>query len=374
MRAYTFNPETLQFMYEFEITKDPLDNRWLVPPDTTTVAPPQIKDGQICVYNKKQNRWEVIPDFRGVWYVKETGTERTIDTIYDTSLNALSDRVRYNYEFAVLKLADGTNLVRENPNNHQSMLPFECLEWSFHNKRYEIKKDTTELIKYIKKTLASYKDEVCKTNIGIGEHQFQTDDTSLAEMSKIIISNFGKSDNKIGWQCADNNIIDMNVGILQELYSGIINRNEEIYIAYQNFRNKLEMCKTIAEIEALFPNYLEWLQFRNKSYGEEYDWKLHMGYEPYIKIFDDILKKYAKLDIELPQSSILSDEEIDKLIDELEGDDTETETISEAESANETEPTNEVETADEVGTSTEVESTEQPNDTQTTNTNTEELE
>lgn len=316
MTIYTFDTGTYQFLYEYEATRDPLENKILMPPNATTIKPPSVKSGELLIYNKRFNRWDIIIDHRGKWYEKETGEEREITTIYDTSLNSLTDRISYDYQFNVLKLKDGTSLVRENPEDHPSMLPFECLEWSFHNKKYELKKDITSLKNYIKKCVSEYKDETLKQNVYFNESPIQTCDSSLLEMSKIILSHLSDRDYKIGWVDANNEVIDMNVGALDSLYRFIISRNEQIYNDYQNFRNAIEKVSNYKELEELFPNYLEWLQFYKKAYGYDYDWKRHIGSEPRLSIFDKTLKQFNKLEVKV-ESSILSQEELDSLVDSL---------------------------------------------------------
>ncbi|KAF0217132.1 MAG: hypothetical protein FD174_3433 [Geobacteraceae bacterium] len=62
MKIYLFNPETGVYLGESFADEAPLERgKYVIPPDATTIAPPQVEHGQILVFNVAEKRWEVHP-------------------------------------------------------------------------------------------------------------------------------------------------------------------------------------------------------------------------------------------------------------------------------------------------------------------------
>ncbi len=62
MKIYLFNPETGMYLGEDFADDNPMQRGvFVLPPDATTIAPPQAGNGQIVVFNFNEERWEVRP-------------------------------------------------------------------------------------------------------------------------------------------------------------------------------------------------------------------------------------------------------------------------------------------------------------------------
>jgi len=60
MKIYLFNPETGSYLGEDFADEAPMKRgAWVIRPDATTIAPPNIKPGQILLFNVHEQRWEV---------------------------------------------------------------------------------------------------------------------------------------------------------------------------------------------------------------------------------------------------------------------------------------------------------------------------
>ena len=62
MKIYLFNPETGVYLGEDFADEDPMNQGgYVIPPDATTIEPPAVERGQIPVFNRVEERWEVRP-------------------------------------------------------------------------------------------------------------------------------------------------------------------------------------------------------------------------------------------------------------------------------------------------------------------------
>ena len=62
MKIYLFNPETGIYLGEdFADESTMTRNSFAVPPDATTIAPPQHERGEIPVFDAAAQRWDVRP-------------------------------------------------------------------------------------------------------------------------------------------------------------------------------------------------------------------------------------------------------------------------------------------------------------------------
>ncbi len=60
MKIYLFNPENGVYLGEDFADEAPTGRgERLVPPDSTTITPPTIENGQVLVFNAVEQRWEV---------------------------------------------------------------------------------------------------------------------------------------------------------------------------------------------------------------------------------------------------------------------------------------------------------------------------
>ncbi len=62
MKIYRFNPETGVYLGEDFADETPVKrSSRVIPPDATTIAPPQVKPGEAPVFNVRTESWEVHP-------------------------------------------------------------------------------------------------------------------------------------------------------------------------------------------------------------------------------------------------------------------------------------------------------------------------
>jgi len=60
MKIYLFNPDSGVYLGEDFADEAPMKKgAFVIPPDATTIAPPQIESGQILVFNARIQQWEV---------------------------------------------------------------------------------------------------------------------------------------------------------------------------------------------------------------------------------------------------------------------------------------------------------------------------
>ncbi|MBI1919899.1 MAG: hypothetical protein HYS23_02350 [Geobacter sp.] len=60
MKIYLFDPETGVYLgQDFADAAAMERGKFVLPPDATTIAPPQVEPGQIPCFNPREGRWEV---------------------------------------------------------------------------------------------------------------------------------------------------------------------------------------------------------------------------------------------------------------------------------------------------------------------------
>ena len=60
MKIYLFNPETGVYLGEDFADEAAMNGGgYILPPDATTIAPPQVERGQILVFNFAEKYWDV---------------------------------------------------------------------------------------------------------------------------------------------------------------------------------------------------------------------------------------------------------------------------------------------------------------------------
>lgn len=63
MKIYLFNPETGVYMgKDFAYEAPTKQGGYIIPPGATTIAPPEVAQGLILVFNSAKERWEVRHD------------------------------------------------------------------------------------------------------------------------------------------------------------------------------------------------------------------------------------------------------------------------------------------------------------------------
>jgi len=81
--VFSYDKDDYSFNGTIIARPDPLvDGSFLIPAYSTEIEPPMIEDFQIPVWNEKENKWELVDDYRGMqMYHKKTGMPELITTI-----------------------------------------------------------------------------------------------------------------------------------------------------------------------------------------------------------------------------------------------------------------------------------------------------
>jgi hypothetical protein len=62
MKIYLFSPETGVYLgKDFAYEAPTRQGGYIIPPGATTIAPPEVAQGLILVFNFVEERWEVLP-------------------------------------------------------------------------------------------------------------------------------------------------------------------------------------------------------------------------------------------------------------------------------------------------------------------------
>ena len=279
--GYQYNPITNEFTNQIELQKDPIESKIIMPSNCTTLKPMKCRENRIPIYNKSRRKWESIIDYRGIWYDKNTGDEKELKTIYDISLSTpttLEEELKkeqiYKYDLGILTLLDGTELVKENPASIG--VPFDLLEWNFYEKRFDFKKDMTN----IKNTLKDgYKRELERRkneDIEYKDTLFQADDKSISAIQGFLL--YIDKTYDITWLDSNNKPAKFKKIDLQNITKLVFLRNENLFKIFQNIKTDILNCKDYNELNAIIPEWKECLT-------EEYKYKI---------LFDKYIQKGDK--------------------------------------------------------------------------------
>ncbi len=262
MLVHSYNEHTLQYENTNEAYFDPIENKVLVPKNSTTAELPVIQADEVAVYNKTRKKWETIKDHRGAWYDIENGQEVRLDYIYDTSLantsnlvEHLAQRVPYAYEFKVITLQDGRKIVRENPHNHYSGVEFKYLEWSFTERMFVLKADLKDVVERLKEVLKTQYNQLITSNFVYKDHEYQTDNTSLnlLQMKLIMLQSINMP---IAWVTAENQIAMITAEDIMAIITGLQVRNQNIFMIYQELKKELETIDSYEDLNNLIDNWV----------------------------------------------------------------------------------------------------------------------
>lgn len=75
-KVYSFNPETGEFIGESRAHIDPVESEmkgeliWLLPANSTYEPPPDIKEGDTCIWDWEAGSWKIVENNRGMVYRK----------------------------------------------------------------------------------------------------------------------------------------------------------------------------------------------------------------------------------------------------------------------------------------------------------------
>lgn len=265
--GYQYNSITNEFTYQVELQKDPIESKIIMPSNCTTLKPMQCNDNEIPIYNKSRNKWESITDYRGIWYDKNTGIEKKLETIYDTSLSTpitfeeeLKKKQKYKYDLGILTLLDGTELVKENPNNIG--VPFDLLEWNFYEKRFDFKKDMTNIKNTLKNGYRREFEKKKNEDIEYKDTLFQADDKTINTMQQFLL--YIEEECDITWLDSNNEPAKFKKIDLQNIAKLVLLRNENLFKIFQNIKTDILNCKDYNELNAIIPEWKECLTEEDK--------------------------------------------------------------------------------------------------------------
>jgi len=85
MEIYHYDPKTLEFLGKTFARKDPLEEgRYLIPANATGITPPQLGPNETCVFNKSNNSWSKVADYRGQDYYDSSGKKYAVKKLGET--------------------------------------------------------------------------------------------------------------------------------------------------------------------------------------------------------------------------------------------------------------------------------------------------
>jgi hypothetical protein len=65
--VYAYHPTTKEYIGMDVADKSPLEyDTYLLPANTTRIAPPKVKENEVAVFDKATQKWYIKPDFRGI--------------------------------------------------------------------------------------------------------------------------------------------------------------------------------------------------------------------------------------------------------------------------------------------------------------------
>ena len=107
MILYKYDKDTKEYLGYFSAYIDPLEsikqNReiYVIPPCSTSVIPPKLKEGCTFVFDTNKNVWEELEDHRGLICWDKNGKEVTI-----TKLGAISEELSLKKPFTLEEMKD----------------------------------------------------------------------------------------------------------------------------------------------------------------------------------------------------------------------------------------------------------------------------
>ena len=82
MKIYAYHPITGEFIGLDTARPDPEDSQnWIMPADTTDIAPPEPGEYQAVVFDRQAKEWSLVDDWRGHKYWTEDGQQHSITTL-----------------------------------------------------------------------------------------------------------------------------------------------------------------------------------------------------------------------------------------------------------------------------------------------------
>lgn len=80
--VYAYDPKTFEYIGQTFAQTDPMNNsEVLLPPNTTTIAPPKERKPNVTYRFVNNSKWEIAIDYRGTWYNKFTKKEVIIKNL-----------------------------------------------------------------------------------------------------------------------------------------------------------------------------------------------------------------------------------------------------------------------------------------------------
>lgn len=113
MLIYIFDKKTHEYLYEYSPQKNPKNPEEYIYPTNSTTIKPELKEGYIPIF--KNNKWELIINFRGKEIINTKTKERKI---YDNLGNLPENNILYSeYISSEEYKAEQLKLEKENIKN-----------------------------------------------------------------------------------------------------------------------------------------------------------------------------------------------------------------------------------------------------------------
>lgn len=261
MRIYTYDEISKAFTGAREAQLDPLSNSILNPKNATTKSPPVYDSNtQIPIYNPTNKDWDIIKLCIGNWYSLSHKMPERINTIFDCSdvapnnyLTALAKQRQYNFDdkTQILTTISGEKYVKANPlDNDLKINNLDSLEYDTNSHKWIISLDNFK--KLVNQIARFVYNNFCDEVFSYNGNNFQTNSDSLTKMQSMI-DNQNYLTNSVVWVDSNNNDVNLSYPDLKELYFLIKNRNENYYLAYQNFRNMINSFSSINDLISKYP-------------------------------------------------------------------------------------------------------------------------
>ena len=270
--GYTYDPLTFEYTGTTTLFRDPIDNKVMVTPHTTTIPPNEVKDGFVNIFNASMKRWDKMRDHRGVWFEfiedieQETIQENKLETLYDITGTLPNDyavelakRIPYQYDptTGILSTREGKKLVRDNPDTRLQGISHNLLSYDKQLKCWALKNDLQTIKKKLKDRIKEAYESI-ETTLKYGEFTYQIDSKSVAKIQEKLLSNHKPSDT-IEWVMENNEIRTIDYKTLKEVYTQYQNKKQSVFVYMQGIKKQIEDSQDYNDLASLYDDFLDYI-------------------------------------------------------------------------------------------------------------------
>lgn len=270
--GYTYHPLTFEYTGTTTLFRDPIDNKLMIPTNTTSIPPNEVKDGFVNIFNASMKRWDKMRDHRGLWFEliedmeRDTIQENNLETLYDitgTSPNdfdiELAKKIPYQYDptTGILSTREGKKLVRDNPNTRLQGISHNLLSYDKQLKCWALKNDLQAIKKKLKDKIKEAYENI-ETTLKYGEFTYQIDSKSIAKIQEKLLSNHKPSDT-IEWVMENNEIRTIDYKTLKEVYTQYQNKKQSVFVYMQSIKKQIEDSQDYNDLANLYDDFLDYI-------------------------------------------------------------------------------------------------------------------